>query len=142
MKTNTFSRVAFLALATLAAAFLLSACGGGSEPEHREFDLRIEQRKLNLQPAVIEVIQGDTVTLIIDADEHGTFHLHGYDIEIDLGPEQTATMEFAAHATGKFSITFHPGEQKRADDQKDSGDGHDDEEGEEITIASLEVQPR
>ena len=149
MKTNTFARAFLLPVAALAVVGVLGACGGGSEPEAREFGLRIEGRKLNLDPAVIKVNQGDTVTLNIDADEHGTFHLHGYDIEIDLSLDETAKMEFVASATGKFNITFHPGEeeqgktgeQKHEEDKKDSGDTHD-EEAEEIPIASLEVRPR
>jgi len=135
MKASTFSRAVLLGVATLGAALILSACGAGAEPEDREFDLRIEERRLNLQPAVIKVNQGDGVTLNVDADEHGIFHLHGYDIEIDLSPEQTASMAFTANATGKFSITFHPGEEVQGEG------GEHDEEGEEIPIASLEVQP-
>ena len=95
------------------------------------------------------------MTMSIDADEHGTLHLHGYDIEIDLGPDETSTMEFTADATGRFNITFHPGEEEHEDGSESPGaeqeseaggnsSGHerDDEEGEEIPIGALEVQPR
>ena len=112
------------------AATALSACGGGVEPQDREFDLRIDDKKLNLDPAVIEVNQGDAVPLNIGADEHGTFHLHGYDIEVDVGPDEITVMKLTSDAAGNFRITFHPG-----------GDEHEDE-GEEVEIATLRVQPR
>lgn len=123
------------ALVLLTSALALGACGGGSEPEARAFDLKIEERKLNLDPAVIKVKQGDTVTLRIDADEHGTVHLHGYDIEKEVGPDGTTTMELTASATGQFNITFHPG-------GEGEGGEHAEDEGEEIMIASFEVHPR
>ena len=63
--------------------------------------------------------QGDTVTLLIDSNEHGSFHLHGYDIEKDIGPDATAELAFAADVTGRFNITFHP----RGDHDDESGHG-------------------
>ena len=131
-------RLALAAVAVLISSLMLSACGGESAPQDREFSLGIIERKLNLDPPVVKVDQGDKVTLSINADEHGTFHLHGYDIEIEVGPEEAGIMEFSASATGNFSITFHPG------GEEDAGDGgeHEVENGEEINIASLQVHPR
>ena len=144
------TRVTGLALAgafLLAAAIALGACGGTSEPEKREFDLGIVDRKLNLDPPVIEVKQGDTVNIRIASDEHGNFHLHGYDIVVGVGPDETATMDFTANATGKFPITFHPGAEGTEgahDEGADSEEGErdEDEEGEEVPLAELRVQPR
>jgi hypothetical protein len=135
LKQTNLARLTFLGLALVAIiAAVTAACGGASEAEERAFDLTIEDRKLDLDPAVMEVKQKDSVTLRIDADEHGTFHLHGYDIEIEVGPDETATMDFVANATGGFPITFHPG--------AEGEHGEEDEEEEEIAIASLEVRPR
>ena len=122
------------ALVLLISVLAFGACGGRAEPEARDFDLKIEDRKLNLDSPVMKVKQGDTVTLRIDADEHGTFHLHGYDIEKEVGPDETTTMELTASATGRFNITFHPGGEGEEE--------HAEGEGEEISIASLEVSPR
>ena len=131
--------IRFAMFVIMAAALTLSACGGDSEPQDREFDLRIEDGKLDLDPAVIKVSQGDSVTLRIDADEHGTFHLHGYDIEIEVGPDSTAVMDITASATGNFPITFHAND-GGGHEAEGEGEKHDEEE--EPTIASLEVHPR
>jgi hypothetical protein len=87
----------------------LWACGGSGESEAREFSLRIEDRKLSDELAIIKVKQNDNVTLRIDSDENGVFHLHGYDEEVSVGPDGTSTIALAASATGNFKITFHPG---------------------------------
>ena len=136
-----FKPTGLVALVLLTSVMALAACGGGG-PEDREFDLEIKDRKLILEPAVIMVNRGDNVTLRVDADEHATFHLHGYDIEIAVGPDDTTTMEFTADATGKFKIVFHPGGgQEQVESEERTNDEHDEDEGEEITIGSLEVQP-
>ena len=121
---------AALALLALAAAVITLACGAEAQPQDRRFDLEINEGKLNLDPPVIKVDQGDGVTLSVVADEQGTFHLHGYDIEMDLDPGEAGTMQLTADATGKFNITFHDGEE---------GDHNDKDEK---PIASLEVSPR
>ena len=140
MKQTEFAKLILVVL-VLTAMAAAAACGDDSEPEERTFDLTIEDRKLDLGPAVIEVKQNDTVTLRIDADEHGTFHLHGYDIKIDVGPDKTATMDFVANATGGFRIAFHPGAEVGHDEKEEEEEQRDDDE-EEIAIASLEVRPR
>ena len=132
--SNNSARLALLALVSVFTV-ALSACGDGPEPRFRDFDLEIRDQKLTLDPAVIKVNQGDTVTLRIGTDEHGRFHLHGYDIEVDLDPNETARMEFTANATGKFKITFHAGDEGEHNESSR-------EEEEEKVIASLEVRPR
>jgi plastocyanin len=136
-KKNTL-QAALSVAAILVGALALAACGTGEEPRDRDFDLRIEDRTLDLDPAVIRVNQGDTVTLNIESDEHGSFHLHGYDIELEVGPDEIMPMRFTADATGNFRITFHPG----AEEDEHSGDEEHEEDQEEIDIASLQVQPR
>ena len=139
--------VSLAALVLFTSVLAFGACGGGAEPEARDFDLQIEDKKLNFDPSVIKVKQGDTVTLRIDADESGTFHLHGYDIQKEVGPDGTTTMELTASATGRFNITFHPGgggeeEHAESEEAQAEGDEHAEGEGEEIMIASFEVHPR
>ena len=139
MRQINLARLTFLALALSSVA--LAACGGDGQPEERAFDLKIEHRKLDLVPAVVEVKQNDSVTLRVEADEHGTVHLHGYDVEIGVRPGETATMAFVANATGRFSITFHPGaETGQEEGAEEEKEGHDEHE-EEINILSLEVRP-
>ena len=91
-----------ISLASLAA---VAACGS-SDPEDLSFNLTISDR--GLKPDVVKVKQNDTVTIEFDTDEPGSVHLHGYDLERDVVQGETATMSFAANATGNFSLTFHP----------------------------------
>ena len=77
------------------------------------------------------------VTLKIKADDAGEFHLHGYDIEMDVSPAQTVDLYFVASATGRFRITFHAEEVNAG-----SEDEHKEGGKEETTIGFLEVQPR
>jgi FtsP/CotA-like multicopper oxidase with cupredoxin domain len=62
---------------------------------------------VQLDPNVIRVTMGDRVTLSWTSDEAGSLHLHGYDIEFEVGPGRTETMTFLASATGRFPITSH-----------------------------------
>ena len=154
MQSTVWWRFALLAAVFLGTAVTVSACGSEVETQGRELDLEIHDRKLDLDPPVIKVNQGDHVTLSIGADEHGTFHLHGYDIEIEVGPDEATLMELTSDAAGSFPITFHPageggplGHEEKPADAKDEGKietaaGEHEDEGEEISIASLEVQPR
>ena len=125
-KLNHRALFVLTALLLIAAAAL--ACSK-TEPQARSFELEIAQGKLNLNPAVIKVNQDDQVTLKIRTDEAGLFHLHGYDLEVEIKPGQSAEMAFTANATGKFDIELHP--------ERMEGMG-----GEGIMLGSLEVQPR
>ena len=101
-------------IAILAIGILLVAGGGyylvsttrpgAGEPRSKEFDLRIAERKIVEGPKVLRVRQNDAVTLRITADETEEFHLHGYDRSVDIGPDKTATLSFAASASGNFLI--------------------------------------
>ena len=106
MTKTLHNNIRALGLLLIASAMVFAACGGGSEPEDVQFDLAIEGSEIELGPSVMKVKQGDDVTINIDSDKMGSFHLHGYDIETDVGPSNTATMSFTANATGSFPITF------------------------------------
>ena len=94
-------------IVTACAVFL--GCGDKASSQAQKFDLVINNRSLNLDPAILRVEQNDSVTINIKTSEHGMFHLHGYDMEFEVNPEHTATLVFVANATGGFPITFHPG---------------------------------
>ncbi len=103
----------FKIMATLGLALLvmltLAACSDDTKPEDREFSLTIEDGKLTSEASAFEVKQGDTVTLVLDSDEEGSVHLHGYDIKVDVMPAMDAKLEFVAYATGKYELEFHHG---------------------------------
>lgn len=117
--------VAVWASATLALPLAEAAAAG------RLTDVRIEQR--TAAPDLVRVYQGDIVTLRWITDEPVTLHLHGYDIELAVSPDEAAEMTFEAFATGRFPIEAHRfGE---------PGDHHHGHEGEETTLLYLEVLP-
>ena len=123
----------FTTVAVLVTA-LAAACGGG-EPE--ELDIPVSVAGEAMSPETIKVKQGDRVTLKIQADKAGEFHLHTYDVKMDIEPGEATDFFFVADATGRFRITFHPSA------EEDEGEGeHEDEEVEETDIGFLEVQPR
>ena len=102
-----------LALVLFMSLLLVSACGGASEPEELELPISLRwgwEGNVELErmiPKRINVLQGDMVTLKIDTDNVGTLHFHGYDIKVDVSPEQVSEVYFVAEATGKFEVTFH-----------------------------------
>ena len=90
-------------------------------------DVTIEQRKIKGEN-VIRVTQGETVELVWHADEPARLHLHGYDIEFDVAPDEPTVTRLTAHATGRFPVTSHG-----------FGGGHDHGHA---TLLYLEVYPR
>ena len=105
--TNSTIKAALWSMLAL-AGFALAACGG-SEPESLQFSLAIEERQLEVAEGELIVKQDDSVSFVVETDEDGAFHLHGYDLERELAAGETATLSFDAYATGRFTITFHPG---------------------------------
>ncbi len=88
-----------------------------------QFELRIAQRQLAVMRDLshadshaittvrgrhkVVVRQGESVQLIWHSDEAVQLHLHGYDIELDVQPDQPGVMQFNAHATGRYPVTSH-----------------------------------
>ncbi len=114
------------AIALLVVLAAVAACGGG-EPEDLDIAVKVENEKLS--PETITVKQNDSVTLKIEAEEPGEFHLHGYDIEKVVSPGEVTDFFFEANITGRFKITFH----RLEDDEGQHGEseGHDSDDGED-----------
>jgi FtsP/CotA-like multicopper oxidase with cupredoxin domain len=109
-------------LAVLAVVLSVSP-GRAAEP--RVIDLTITAGALPSSQRVLRIQQGDDLVVRWTADAPVTVHLHGYDIELQVGPGAPARMQFRARATGRFPITVHG--QSR---------------GQEATLGYLEVHPR
>ena len=63
----------------------------------------------------LKVQQGDELELKWTSDKPMELHLHGYDIEVKVGPKTPAVMSFKANIPGRFSIEQHgqgPGRHK------------------------------
>jgi plastocyanin len=82
------------------------AANGQSETGH-VFDIVVQRGKRVKGPAVLKVSQGDEVTLHITADSADEFHLHGYNLIVQLLPNITATMHVVAKLSGRFTYELH-----------------------------------
>jgi len=67
----------------------------------------IEDGKVSDDQGTIKMDQGDHVTLYFSSDETHHLHIHGYDIEVEVGPESHAMVDFNATATGRFPVEIH-----------------------------------
>lgn len=88
----------------------------GAKVQERIFGLEIREQALTQGESVLRVNQDDTVTIVVAADEHVFFHLHGYDIEKEAEPGAPATLAFTANATGSFPFTIHTVEEEHDHD--------------------------
>ncbi|HIM78649.1 MAG TPA: hypothetical protein EYM54_00945 [Dehalococcoidia bacterium] len=137
MTINPF-RISMLIITMAGVGTILAAACGGSAPEAVEIPVTVEGKTMN--PGTIRVKQGDMVTLKINAEDDGEFHLHGYDIEQNIDGDAVASFYFVADATGRFKITFH--HSKKGDDEHKEGNHGHEEEDAEFDIGFLEVGPR
>ena len=137
MTINPF-RISMLIITMAGVGTILTAACGGSAPEAVEIPVTVEGKTMN--PGTIRVKQGDMVTLKINAEDDGEFHLHGYDIEQNIDGDAVASFYFVADATGRFKITFH--HSKKGDDEHKEGNHGHEEEDAEFDIGFLEVGPR
>jgi hypothetical protein len=100
---RSFSKMHWLAAAV---AVGLAGCAPASDPEDRNFDLEIAGGALT-ESGNLSVKQGDNVTINWTTDEPVSVHLHGYDIEIEVSPDEPEEMALEADATGGFDISLH-----------------------------------
>jgi len=141
MNTKKLKLTGLLLAVSLIAIIAGAACSGG-DPQELDIEVSIDHGLMN--PETIEVIHGDMVTLKILANEGGEFHLHTYDIEMDIEAGSETDFFFVAEATGRFKITYHPqGESEHNEEEKEGEEEHDQQdETREIEVGFLEVQPR
>ncbi len=82
-----------------------------------------------MTPETIRVKQDDQVTLNLESDRPGSFHIHGYDLEQEAVVGEVTRFEFVANATGRFVINFHgaaePGNKMADEMDMSSAGGHD-----------------
>lgn len=92
--------MAVLVLGGLFFALRPDASAEGS----RERTVEVEIQGGTMNPSEIPIGEGDDVTLRIKANRQLNLHLHGYDIEKEVEPGETATISFEADKTGRFEI--------------------------------------
>jgi heme/copper-type cytochrome/quinol oxidase subunit 2 len=76
-----------------------SAADGQQEPM-----LELAIREGVMSPDEITAGEGDEVILRITSDAPLEFHLHGYDLEEEIEPNEPAELAFDATITGRFEI--------------------------------------
>jgi Cupredoxin-like domain len=79
-------------------------------PQTREFELRVSGE--TMEPSDITVTEGDRVVLKITADSPLGLHVHGYDLEREVEPDEPARLSFEADLTGRFEIENHETEEE------------------------------
>ena len=79
----------------------------GSSEESRQSQLGVSLADDRLVPETIQVKHGDLVTLNLETDRPGTFHIHGYDLQQEAVVGEVTEFQFEANATGRFRINFH-----------------------------------
>lgn len=134
-------------LLAIALAASIAACGGNGGPQERSLDIHVafDGDDASMDPSTIQVKQDDMVTLNLQADKPGLFHLHGYDLAEMTGPDEPAQIDFEADATGRFEIEYHmgpggEGESEHSHDEDSHGD-EDDQAKTEFRLGYLEVLP-
>ena len=96
-----------LLLALVGLFFLLRPDPSTSAGEAQEQTFEIAINAGTMSPEEISVEEGDRVNLRITTDEPLEFHLHGYDLEEEVEPDQPAELWFDATTTGRFEIENH-----------------------------------
>jgi hypothetical protein len=84
-------------------------------------ELIISHGNLAKGPSVIQVTQGETVSLRVTSDRADEVHLHGYDLYLALNPNDPAVLTFIASRSGRFTYELH---------------------GAAVELGALEVYPR
>jgi hypothetical protein len=90
--------------------FLLRPDTPAAGARERTLDVSIEGGEMS--PAEISVNEGDQVTLRMSSDKPMELHVHGYDVEQEVEPGQTARLRFEADLTGRFEIEDHETERE------------------------------
>jgi hypothetical protein len=107
----------------LPAVMIAFSAIGGALAEPKLFELALKDGRLPESQRLLQVRQGDEVTLKWTTDRPFTLHLHGYDLEARLVPQTAVELRFTARATGRFPLEIHG-------------------PGTERTVGHLEVHPR
>jgi heme/copper-type cytochrome/quinol oxidase subunit 2 len=85
--------------------FLLRPDDAPGGPRERDVEASIEGGVM--EPSEVVVGEGDEVTLRVTSEEAVELHVHGYDLEEEVEPDEPATLSFEAEETGRFGIEDH-----------------------------------
>jgi hypothetical protein len=72
-----------------------------------EIKVSVASGKVIPRTSIHKIKQGQTVRILVTVDKADEVHVHGYDIEKELGAGETGTIEFKADETGRFEVETH-----------------------------------
>lgn len=101
--------------------------------------LAVSVSKRTLNPGVITVTRGETITMQVTSDESGEFHISGYEIEKEMAPNTPIEFSFTADKAGRYNFELHP--KADSNGHEEAGDDHGDTT-EDIIIGAFVVNPR
>jgi len=90
--------------------FLLRPDNRAAGPQEQTFEVSIADGEMS--PEEISAREGDRVTISIESDEPLELHVHGYDVEREVGPGEPGRLSFEADLTGRFEIENHETEEE------------------------------
>jgi hypothetical protein len=125
-----------VALAQLQPSPANAAQATASDGRAQEWDLSIVDGAVPAAQRLIKVHKGQPLRWRITSNQAGELHLHAYRLHAAVKPGQVAELAFTAHATGKFRLEWHGGQDKPV--PKDAAPSHHHAPA----LATLEVRPR
>jgi hypothetical protein len=86
--------------------FALPRDAGGPAPGPKTYRIILHDGRLTSSPAVLDVVEGDTITLSVKSDRPATLHIHEYEqqVVLPLTPGDEATAVFTAERAGRFPV--------------------------------------
>lgn len=70
-------------------------------------DIHIQASRRTEGPVLTQVPQGNRIVLRVTSDAADEFHLHGYDLHLDLEPGTPGELSFLADRSGRFEYELH-----------------------------------
>jgi hypothetical protein len=110
-------RFPFRAVIAIAIAAMVGGCvdqqGLPADCDEAAASRDVTLTGTELSPNAIEACRGQDVTLTIDPEVDGVFHIHGYDEQVPattVHAGEELTLVFTAERSGQFPIELHPAE--------------------------------
>jgi hypothetical protein len=91
----------------LVAVAEMALVGSADADEAVRISLRVAGGKLVEGPSVIRLKRNAAVVLTVVADAADELHIHGYNLQLKLSPDQPGTLSFVAKRTGRFMLELH-----------------------------------
>ena len=90
-----------------AAGALVLTSQAQPAPPIKRFDFSLSAGRLTSGERTVRVTKGDIVELHWRSDRVIELHLHGYDLQVKVGPSGPQIIKFESHATGRFPVEIH-----------------------------------